>query len=111
MSTELQKMNGQQTLAIWAERIAECRNSGLSVKTWCKQNQVCEQTYYRWQKRVFALAKAQHKAQFAEVTPILPAQNNSPVAITVHVAGISADIHNGADSATVESVLRILKLC
>ena len=46
MSTELQKMNGQQTLAIWAERIAECRNSGLSVKTWCKQNQVCEQTYH-----------------------------------------------------------------
>ena len=111
MSTELQKMNGQQTLAIWAERIAECRSSGLSVKTWCKQNQICEQTYYRWQKRVFTLAKAQHEAQFAEVTPILPAQNNSPVAITVHVAGISADIHNGADPATVEAVLRILKLC
>ena len=111
MSTELQKMNGQQTLAIWAERIAECRNSGLSVKTWCKQHQVCEQTYYRWQKRVFALAKAQHEAQFSEITPIMPGQGTAPVAITVHVGDVAADIHNGADPATVEAVLRLLKLC
>ena len=62
-------------------------------------------------KTCIALAKAQHEAQFAEITPIMPGQGTAPVAITVHTAGVSADIHNGADPATVEAILRILKLC
>lgn len=49
MSTELQQLNGQNKVALWAERISECRNSGLSVKTWCKEKGVCEQTYYKLQ--------------------------------------------------------------
>ena len=111
MSTELQQLNEQNKLAMWAGRISECRNSGLTVKRWCKENGVGEQTYYKWQKRVFALAKAQHETQFAEVTPIISGHETVPVAITVHMAGVSADIHNGADPSTVEAVLQILKRC
>ena len=36
--------------------IKECRESGLQVKTWCKQNNVCEQTYYKWLKKLRTLA-------------------------------------------------------
>ena len=111
MSTELQQLNGQNKLALWAERISSCRNSGLSVKTWCKENGVCEQTYYKWQKKVFTMAKAQHELQFAEVTPVMAMNNSCQIAISIHAGGIAADIHNGADPTTVESVLRILKLC
>ena len=111
MSTELQQLNEQNKLALWAERVSECRNSGLTVKAWCKENGVSEQTYYKWQKRVFDMVKGQHKTQFAEVTPISVDRSNAPVAITVHIAGIAADIHNGADPGTVENVFRILKLC
>ena len=70
-----------------------------------------EQTYYKWQKRVFSLAKAQHESQFAEVTPPMTHLETRQSAITVHAAGIAVDIHNGADPDTVEAVLRILKLC
>ena len=111
MSTELQELNGQNKLALWAARISECRNSGLSVRTWCKENGVGEQTYYKWQRRVFALAKAQHESQFAEVTPTMTNLGARQPAITIHGAGIAADIHNGADPATVEAVFHILKLC
>ena len=53
MSTELQQLNVQTKVAMWAERISACRNSGLNVKSWCKENGVCEQTYYKWQKKIF----------------------------------------------------------
>ena len=36
--------------------IKECRESGLPVKTWCKQNNVCEQTYYKWLKKLRTMA-------------------------------------------------------
>lgn len=110
MSRELQTMNQQEKLALWAGRISECRNSGQNVKDWCRENGICEQTYYRWQKRLFEMAKAQQGVQFAEVTPAQSVRVGN-VAVTVRVAGAEADIHSGADAATVETVLRILKSC
>ena len=95
---------------LWEERISECRNSGLSVKTWCKEKGVCKQTYYKWQKKIFAMAKAQQELQFAEVTPVMATNSNCQIAVSIHAGGIAANIHNGADPTTVESVLRILKL-
>ena len=110
MSRELQTLNGQNKLALWAGRISECHSSGQSVKTWCRENGICEQTYYKWQRRLFEMAQAQQEVSFAEVTP-LQAVRSGTVAVTVRVAGAEADIHSGADAATVETVLRILKSC
>lgn len=110
MSKDLQTLNGQNKLALWAGRISECRNSGMAVKTWCRENGVCEQTYYKWQRRLFEMARAQQEVQFAEVTPAQSVRCGN-VAVTVRIAGAEADIHSGADASTVETVLRILKLC
>ena len=103
-------MHQQNKLALWAGRISECRNSGQNVKAWCRENGICEQTYYKWQKRLFEMAQAQQESQFAEVTPAQPVRSGN-VAVTVRIAGTEADICNSADAATVETVLRILKSC
>ena len=110
MGKDLQTLNGQNKLALWAGRISECRNSGQNVKVWCKENGICEQTYYRWQKRLFEMAKAQQEVQFAEVTPVQSVRSAN-VAVTVRISGAEADIHSGADAATIETVLRFLKSC
>ena len=110
MSNDLQALNGQNKLAEWAGRITACRNSGQPVKIWCKENGICEQTYYKWQRRLFEIAQAPQKVSFAEVTPVQPVRSGS-VAVTVRIFGAEADIHSGADAATVETMLRILKSC
>ena len=55
------------------------------------------------------MAKAQQELQFAEVTPIIPSNGSGQIALSIHAGGIAADIHNGADPATVEAVLPYLK--
>ena len=110
MSKDLQTINSQNKLALWAGRISECRNSGQQVKAWCKENGVCEQTYYKWQRRLFELAQMQQEVQFAEITPAQSVRCGN-IAVTVRIAGAEADVHSGADAATVETVLRILKSC
>lgn len=42
-------------IAVWSERIATCRSSGISTIS-----------YYKWQKKLFCLA-AQYTPQFAEM--------------------------------------------
>ena len=56
------------------------------------------------------MARAQQEVRFADVTPVRPVTCGN-VAITVRISGAEADIHSGADAATVETVLRILKSC
>ena len=107
MSGALQVMNMDQTATEWATRITECRSSGLSVRPWCSEHKISPQTYYRWQRRIFDMVKAQQEVQFADVTPERPSSVGG-VAVTVRIAGTEADIHNGADAATVETVLRML---
>lgn len=109
MSRELQSLNQQNKLAIWAERVTACRNSGLKVKDWCKENGICEQTYYKWQKRIYELSQPKQEICFAEITPVQPVYLTA--AVTVRIGGIEADIHSGADIATIETVLRVLKTC
>ena len=109
MERGLQTVNQQRKLSEWAERITACRSSGQSVKTWCRENGVSEQTYYKWQRRLYELAQNQQENRFAEITA--PAKNRSGVAVTVQLGGVELDIHNGADAATVEAVLRAVKSC
>ena len=110
MSKDLQTLNSQNRLHLWAGRISECRSSGQNVKTWCKENGICEQTYYKWQKRLFEMVKVQQEVQFAEVTPV-QAIRPGTIAVTIRTAGTEADIYSGADVSTIETVLRILKSC
>ncbi len=110
MGKDLQILNRQSKLALWAGRISECRSSGQRVKDWCRENGICEQTYYRWQRRLFEMARVQQEVQFAEITPVQPTRSGN-IAVTVRLAGAEADIHSGADAATVEAVLRVLKSC
>ena len=108
MAKELQKLNQENTLALWAERITACRNSDLSVTQWCKENNVCVQTYYRWQKKLSTMAQTQQESRFAEITPVSFSGN---IAVTLRMAGMEAAIHNGADPATITTVLQVIKSC
>ena len=56
------------------------------------------------------MVRNQQEVQFADVTPERPSPVGG-VAVTVRIAGAEVDIHNGADAATVETVLRVLKSC
>lgn len=109
MSRSLQTLNGQNKLAQWSARIQECRSSGMSVKNWCAENGVCEQTYYKWQRRLFELSLEQQEVQFAEVTPAQA--KTGKLAATVKIGKTEAEIYNGADASTVEMLLRIISQC
>ena len=50
MEKSLQTLNRQEKVAVWSERIAACRSSGISVRAWCEGNCISTDSYYKWQK-------------------------------------------------------------
>lgn len=106
MEKSIQTLNHQEKLAVWSERIASCRSSGISVKAWCEENGISTASYYKWQKKLFYLA-SQSSPQFAEIC-IAPV---AKISATVRLWDISVDIHPGADAETTAMLLRILQSC
>lgn len=114
MERSLQKVNYNNQLLEWSRRVERCRNSGLTVKQWCKENKIAVSTYYLWQKRVFkATTACNEEVCFAEVPAITgPAPVSSPgIAATVQLPGISIEVYPGADAATIQAIIQAVKSC
>ena len=51
---DVRTMKHAAKLAEWSEKVQACRSSGMTVKEWCEQNQVCTKTYYTWERMYLA---------------------------------------------------------
>lgn len=115
---ELQKTKHQLKLEEWKGRVHECRNSGMTVKAWCAEQGIKEQTYYRWQKQVWEAGTSKELAcvppqavSFAEYQPLAFA-SKSLGSVVVHLDCGSVEIQNGATQKTIAATLQALKsLC
>ena len=109
MTKGLQIIKENKNLAEWSRQVEECRNSGLSMRSWCEQHQIAVSTFhYRQQKVWKALQKS---SKFIEVPLSLDESHNNNIAATVKVESICAEIHNGANEATLTAIFRALKSC
>ena len=57
-------------MAKWRIRIGECRNSGKTVKNWCKENHINLKTYYRWQRIIWDTESEEKSIEAAKTGPI-----------------------------------------
>lgn len=67
---DIQSINDDIKTKQWVERIKACRESGLPVRKWCKQNNICEQTYYCWLKKLRKMAIETGAVQAPSFVPI-----------------------------------------
>ena len=108
MEQGLQKLNADQRLAVWTQRIADCQSSGKGVKCWCRENDISEKTYYYWQRRIFRMAQEQRTPEFAELHPFRPA---SAVTASLEISGVNVQVYAGADEQTLSALFRALSSC
>ena len=57
--------DNQTKLEIWKEYLLNQKNSGLSVRTWCSENQISQPQFYYWKRKLSQETSAQ--PQFAEI--------------------------------------------
>lgn len=111
----MDKLTHQMRLAQWVPIIRECRNSGMTVKAWCTQNDIGEKQFYYWQRRV-------RKEAFAELQELpddsskklvelpissAPASNHTADIVIRHGA-YTLEICNSASPGLLESLLKVV---
>ena len=107
----LESANQQHRLVKWSQRMEACRNSGLSVGQWCRENGIAVSTYFSWQKKVIQALKGVQEVTFAEVPIMECCQPSGHIVAAVEVSGVRIQVYEGADRATLRSILRAAKSC
>lgn len=100
----------------WSALISDCQSSGMTVTAWCKQNDICEQTYYRNLKKLReeACGSFPVPAQYDKPAVFKQLQIQQPLpdgkaAVLIHLPYATLEVHNGAGRETLEAVLSALK--
>lgn len=102
---------------LWSKLIMECQDSGMTVRTWCKQKNLNEASYYYWLKKIRKEACEQrlpashvnHKpVEFAKLSfHTRPTQAIG--CITIHLPVATIEVKDGTSQETLETVLQALK--
>jgi hypothetical protein len=99
----------------WQHRIRDQKASGLSVRKWCADNQIQESRYYYWLKalRNEELVLGGTAGVFAELQAPGGSQETTfsaaaGICAVLRGTGLCLEIHNGADSRTLEATLKAL---
>jgi hypothetical protein len=120
---DIQKLNKSERLGEWAQMISQCRNSGKTVSTWCREHDINIKTYYYRLRRLceaipeptrpdsLPLPSSEAGPLFAEVAPTEQTKRGS-AAINIRMGNTEVEIRNGADAVTIEAALRALsRIC
>ena len=87
----------------WTEKIQLCRNSGMSVSAWCKENGIAVKTYYYHLRKLREKLCEQIPVQVTTFTG-----RRDPV-ITLSASGIRVEISADAPALCIEAVINSLK--
>lgn len=118
---EITQVKIQFRMEQWIPLIKKCQASGMSVKSWCRQNDITESAYYYWLKQIRQKACAQH-------LPAVQLENQKPVefvkiqvdtetsgtgvAVIINLPSATVEVKEGTSQKTLETVLLALKaLC
>jgi len=116
---DLQKLNKSERLNEWAHMVSQCRNSGMTVKSWCAQHGISIKTYYYRLKRLCeaigekneSVSQNELEPVFAEITPANRSAIKDAV-ITVRFGNAEVVICNGAEPSAIEAaMLALSKIC
>ena len=103
-------------MAEWRVRIGECRNSGRTIKGWCKENHICLKTYYKWQRIIWD-AEAENRSiepvktgamQFAVIPQISIESDSQQAEIVIRKGDWRIELQNNANPAIISQIMQMV---
>ena len=112
----MDKITHEVRLKQWTSIIHECRNSGMTARAWCLENNVNEKQFYYWQRRVRkntleSLVKADYQSHPSFVQLPIPAHSSENISSFTPdmVLRIGDTVLELSNSTSEELLLKVLK--
>lgn len=86
----------------WADKIRQCRESGLTVSEWCKENDINYKTYY------YHLRKVRKKICEQIPVPVMTVPEESH-SVKISIGDMIAEIPEGISEQMMTSLIRAMR--
>lgn len=109
----------------WIGIISQCRDSGQTVASWCREHDINTKSYYYWLRKVRAAACNALPAiktegnlvplEINETSPSSPADSTHISSESFHadivfrMGAVVLEIHNSASTSLIESMIKALQ--
>lgn len=113
---EIQNVKRELNLRQWSDIIADRQASGKSIKQYCKEHHLRENTYYYWQKIIREQTIASVEENIS--SPLVKVNLNrdrekemmvQKTAITLHLHDVSISVPGYVDSSTLTKVISAVR--
>ena len=105
MDTKLATANIR--LRMWTDIIRKRTESGLSVKEWCRQNDVSRDQYFYWLRKVKTAALQSTETEFSQITdPCMSASFLPDEKAAFIIGDISILVHRGTPDDLMVRMIR-----
>lgn len=99
---EIALIREQVRNAEWTERIRQCRESGLTVTEWCRENSINPKTYY------YHLRKLRKEICEQIPVPVMTVPETNP-SVKIHIGDVTAEITEGISEQMMTSLIRAIR--
>lgn len=116
---QVTKVRRQLKREEWKSIISEWRASGMTVKAWCKDHGIIEQTYYRNLKRLreemleslpAAIIQDDNKPTVFKKMEVSTPVPDTNAAVIIHLGTATIEINEGTSQETIQAVLLALQV-
>lgn len=85
----------------WKSKILKQKESGLSIESWCRKNEIASHLLHYWKKQLFP--ESFSRSCFTELT------NNRKAGIVIECKGVRIYLESCFDPAVLKTCLAILR--
>jgi hypothetical protein len=102
----------------WECVVARERESELTGRSWCRENDIPVAAFYRWRKRLSANASpdfaSSHRSSDIQWLPVSSVPNSASAisgssGVTLRIGAVSVDISTAFDTRVLSDVLTVLE--
>ena len=114
----MDKITHEIRLKQWASVIRECHNSGMTVSSWCRENNVHEKQFYYWQRRVrvetyrtLEKTESEKQTNFVQLPVAIDSSKNSTSFMpdmVVHIGNNVLELSNTVSEELLSKVLKVM---
>lgn len=92
----------------WDQRVANFKQSGLSVKKWCDQEGLKANQLRYWLKKLDESREVAEKPQWIPVTLVHPQSEGNKKALPIKIGKVIIEVSPGYDPELLSDVVRTL---
>lgn len=114
----MDKITHEMRLIQWTPIIRDCHNSGMTIRSWCRENNVNLNQFHYWQRRIrgevyesLKIAEPQRQSKFEQLPVPVDSIRNATVFkadMIIHIENNVLELSNTVSEELLSKVLKAM---